>query len=101
MYLPLIVKSYVAQQGACTLAIPLSNDEKARALAESFGTKTLLDKANLFLGLLRAITRFCSEGFKKKSRGRKHLKSSLGTSAQSQAETKIIKPEKKSRRVNF
>ena len=59
MYLPLIVKSYVAQQGACTLAIPLSNDEKARALAESFGAKTLLDKANLFLGLLPAIARFC------------------------------------------
>jgi DNA-binding NarL/FixJ family response regulator len=84
---PPIVKSYVGQHGACVLAISLSNDEKARALAESFGAKALLDKASLFSELLPAIKRFCSEGPKRQPRGRKRLKSPSQASAPSQAET--------------
>jgi DNA-binding NarL/FixJ family response regulator len=82
---PPIVKSYVEQHGACVLAISLSNDEKARALAESFGAKALLDKVNLFSELLPAIRRFCSGP--PKQRGRTGLGDLTQTSDHSQADT--------------
>jgi DNA-binding NarL/FixJ family response regulator len=83
---PSFVKSYIDQHDACVLAISLSNDEKARALAESFGAKALLDKANLFSELLPAIRRFCSDA-PPKQRGRTRLGDVTQASDHSQADT--------------
>jgi DNA-binding NarL/FixJ family response regulator len=58
---PSIVGSCISQHDVCVLAISLSNDEKAKALAESFGAKALLDKGDLFSTLLPAIKRLCAD----------------------------------------
>ena len=45
----------------CTLAVSLSNDDEARALAESYGAVSLLDKMNLYGAIIPAIMQ-CSNG---------------------------------------
>jgi DNA-binding NarL/FixJ family response regulator len=44
----------------CTLAVSLSNDDEARALAESYGAVSLLDKMNLYSEIIPAIMH-CSD----------------------------------------
>ena len=39
----------------CTLAVSLSNDDEAKALAESYGASALLDKMSLYHQLVPAI----------------------------------------------
>ena len=39
----------------CTLAVSLSNDDEAKALAESYGAASLLDKMNLYRKMIPAI----------------------------------------------
>jgi two-component system response regulator DevR len=51
---PLAVRSHL-NHGSQLLAISLSNDEEAKALAESFGASVLLDKMNLAATLIPAI----------------------------------------------
>lgn len=46
-------------QCVCTLAVSLSNDAEAKALAESYGAVSLLDKLNLYNEMIPAIMR-CS-----------------------------------------
>jgi DNA-binding NarL/FixJ family response regulator len=58
-YPPELVKSQVLLNTKCILAISVWNDADAKALAESFGAKVLLDKNNLFSELIPAITQFC------------------------------------------
>jgi hypothetical protein len=41
------------------LAISVWNDSEAKALAEQFGAKALIDKARLFSDLIPAIKLFC------------------------------------------
>lgn len=53
---PELVKSQLAT--VCTIAVSFSNDQDSRALAESYGAKTLLDKMNLYTQMLPAI-RLC------------------------------------------
>jgi chemotaxis response regulator CheB len=43
----------------CTLAVSFSNDADAKALAESYGAVSLLDKMNLYSEMIPAITQ-CS-----------------------------------------
>jgi hypothetical protein len=50
---PFQVKS--CSRGCVLLAISLRNDNKAEALADSFGAVTLLDKVNLATELIPAI----------------------------------------------
>lgn len=47
-------------RGVCTLAICLSNDDGAKALAESYGAVSLLDKMNLYRDMVPAIMH-CSD----------------------------------------
>src|ERR1700733_11417564 len=47
-YSPESVRIQVAANVACVLAISVWNDDKAKALAEKFGARALLDKANLY-----------------------------------------------------
>jgi hypothetical protein len=44
---------------SCVLALSLWNDQNVKALAERFGTRTLLDKANLYAELISAIKQNC------------------------------------------
>jgi DNA-binding NarL/FixJ family response regulator len=53
---PQAVKSRL-NHGSQLLAISLSNDEEAKALAESFGASVLLDKMNLADTLIPSIVR--------------------------------------------
>jgi DNA-binding NarL/FixJ family response regulator len=39
----------------CTLAVSISNDDEAKALAESYGITILLDKMNLYSEMIPAI----------------------------------------------
>jgi DNA-binding NarL/FixJ family response regulator len=41
----------------CTLAVSFSNDSAAKALAESYGASSLLDKMNLYSEMIPAILR--------------------------------------------
>ena len=66
---PSVVKSWVAQHDVCVVAISLANNEEAKALAQSMGAKTLLDKVDLFSTLLPAIKRLCPEAPRKRSVG--------------------------------
>jgi two-component system response regulator DevR len=58
-YSPGNVKLEVLQKAGCILAISVWNDDEAKALAERFGAKALIDKARLFSELIPAIKRFC------------------------------------------
>jgi DNA-binding NarL/FixJ family response regulator len=52
-FTPALVKSQLGT--VSTVAVSLSNDDDARALAESYGAATLLDKMSLYAELLPAI----------------------------------------------
>jgi DNA-binding NarL/FixJ family response regulator len=54
-YPPEVVKPQILLNTQHILAISIWNDEKARALAASFGAHVLLDKAKLFYELIPAI----------------------------------------------
>jgi hypothetical protein len=58
-YLPGNVKLEVLQNAGCILAISVWNDSEAKALAEQFGAKALIDKAHLFSELIPTIKTFC------------------------------------------
>ena len=58
-YLPESVKLQVLERAGCILAISVWNDSDAKALAEQFGAKALIDKARLFSDLIPAIKAFC------------------------------------------
>jgi hypothetical protein len=49
----------VLEHAGCILAISVWNDSEAKALAERFGAKALIDKARLFSDLIPAIKAFC------------------------------------------
>jgi DNA-binding NarL/FixJ family response regulator len=57
-FTPELVKAQL--QSVCTLAVSLSNDDEAKALAESYGAVSLLDKMNLYSEVIPAIMR-CSD----------------------------------------
>jgi DNA-binding NarL/FixJ family response regulator len=61
-YLPDVVKAQLSESVYCVLAISLCNDAEANALAESFGARALLDKANLYSALIPAIKLHCPNG---------------------------------------
>jgi two-component system response regulator DevR len=54
-YPPELVKAQLSMHAGCIVAISVWNDEKAKALAERFGARVLLDKANLYAELISAI----------------------------------------------
>jgi DNA-binding NarL/FixJ family response regulator len=83
---PSIVESCMSQHDVCVLAISLSNDEKAKALAESFGAKALLDKGDLFSKLIPAIKRLCPDTPKMRP-GRKRFTNITRTPDHSQGDT--------------
>lgn len=56
-FTPELVKSQL--QCVCTLAVSLANDAEAKALAESYGAVSLLDKMSLYDEMIPAIMR-CS-----------------------------------------
>jgi len=53
---PALVKAQLRR--VCTLAVSLSNDAEAKALAESYGAVSLLDKMNLYREMIPAIMQF-------------------------------------------
>jgi hypothetical protein len=57
-FTPELVKAQL--QSVCTLAVSLSNDDEAKALAESYGAVSLLDKMNLYREVIPAIMN-CSD----------------------------------------
>ena len=58
-FTPALVK---AQLGTvCTVAVSFSNDSESKALAESYGVATLLDKMTLYADMLPAIQRYHPE----------------------------------------
>jgi len=59
IYLPESVKLQVLENAGCILAISVRNDYEAKALADRFGAKALIDKAQLFSELIPAIKAFC------------------------------------------
>lgn len=58
-YPPEFVKSQILQHNVCILAISVWNDDKATALADSFGAKAFLDKTSLYSTLIPAIKEHC------------------------------------------
>ena len=54
-YSPESVRVQLSTHAGCIVAISVWNDEKAKALAERFGARVLLDKANLYAELISAI----------------------------------------------
>jgi chemotaxis response regulator CheB len=61
-YPPESVKAQLSLEAGCLLAISIWNDEKAKALAQRFGARALLDKANLYSELIFAIKHNCPPG---------------------------------------
>jgi DNA-binding NarL/FixJ family response regulator len=59
MNAPEAVKVKILQSAGCILAISVWNDDVAKALAEQFGAKALIDKAHLFSELIPATKLFC------------------------------------------
>jgi chemotaxis response regulator CheB len=57
-FTPELVKAQL--RGVCTVAVSLSNDDEAKALAESYGAVSLLDKMNLYSEVIPAIMN-CSD----------------------------------------
>ena len=57
-FTPALVKAQL--QCVCTLAVSLSNDDEAKALAQSYGAVSLLDKMNLYTEIIPAIMN-CSD----------------------------------------
>ena len=58
-YPPESVKFQLTTNAECVLAISLWNDDTAKDLAERFGARALLDKANLYSELIPAIKQNC------------------------------------------
>jgi DNA-binding NarL/FixJ family response regulator len=58
-YPPESIRVQLSVDAGCVLALSLWNDENAKALAERFGARALLDKANLYSELLSAIKQNC------------------------------------------
>ena len=58
-YSPESVKLQLSTHAGCIVAISVWNDEKAKAVAERFGARVLLDKANLYAELIPAIKQNC------------------------------------------
>jgi DNA-binding NarL/FixJ family response regulator len=56
------VRLQLSKDVGCIVAISVWNDEKAKALAERFGARVLLDKANLYAELISAIKQNCPPG---------------------------------------
>jgi two-component system response regulator DevR len=56
---PEAAKVKILQSAGCILAISVWNDSQAKALAEQFGAKALIDKAHLFSELIPTIKAFC------------------------------------------
>jgi DNA-binding NarL/FixJ family response regulator len=54
-YPPETIKIQALLSVDCILAVSVSIDDDARALAKSFGARALLDKANLYSALIPAI----------------------------------------------
>ena len=54
-YSPESLRVQLSTHTGCIVAISVWNDEKAKALAERFGARVLLDKANLYAELISAI----------------------------------------------
>jgi DNA-binding NarL/FixJ family response regulator len=59
-YPPESIKSQLASDAGCILAISTWNDADARALAENFGARRLLDKNRLCAELIPAIIESCT-----------------------------------------
>jgi len=55
-FTPAFVRSQLVSVD-CTLAVSFSNDSAAKALAESYGASSLLDKMNLYSEMIPAILR--------------------------------------------
>src|SRR5450432_138824 len=51
-YSPELVKSQILPHTKCILAISTQTDDEAKALAERFGARVLLDKMNLYSELI-------------------------------------------------
>jgi DNA-binding NarL/FixJ family response regulator len=60
-YPPELVKSQALLHTKCIVAMSLSNDVEAKALAESFGAHVLLDKMKLYSELIPAIKQHCPD----------------------------------------
>jgi DNA-binding NarL/FixJ family response regulator len=58
-YPPELMKSQIRLHTKCIVAMSLWNDDEAKALAESFGARVLLDKMKLYSKLIPAIKQFC------------------------------------------
>jgi DNA-binding NarL/FixJ family response regulator len=54
-YSPESVIVQLSTHAGCIVAMSVWNDEKAKALAERFGARVLLDKTNLYAELISAI----------------------------------------------
>jgi chemotaxis response regulator CheB len=59
-YSPESVRVQLSMGAGCIVAISIWNDEKAKALAERFGARVLLDKVNLYSDLIRTIKENCT-----------------------------------------
>jgi chemotaxis response regulator CheB len=62
---PELVRAKISAAAPCVLTMSVWNDDKAHALAERFGAKVLLDKANLYTTLLPAIEKSCGTRHRK------------------------------------
>jgi len=80
-----LVKSQVLLNTTCILAMSVWNDADAKALADSFWRKVVVDKNNLFSELIPAITQVCPDVTIPKSANsvRKMLKLASDPAAQS------------------
>jgi len=58
-YSPELIKSQILLHTKCILAISTQTDDEAKALADRFGARVLLDKMNLFSELIPAIMQHC------------------------------------------
>ncbi|MDP9339954.1 MAG: response regulator [Acidobacteriota bacterium] len=64
-YPPELVRSRIANDADCILAISVWNDDDAKQLAKRLGAKLLLDKSSLYSTLLPAIRKTCAPSPKK------------------------------------
>ena len=58
-YSPESVRFQLSMHAGCIVAISVWNDEEAKALAERFGARVLLDKVSLYADLISAIKQNC------------------------------------------
>jgi two-component system chemotaxis response regulator CheB len=56
-FTPAFVRSQLVSVDCSTIAVSFSNDSEAKALAESYGASSLLDKMNLYSEMIPAILR--------------------------------------------